>query len=117
MPIQIKEGQSFTDVRGIEHTSAYGLITHMNIDLQEDPCFYIRLSIYLNQTIAEIGNPDTEITVFQTTVIKGNFPTFFTETILLQSGNSPCVQAELAILAHERSPGIKLLDPLIWEII
>lgn len=116
MPLGIIAAQTFTDKRGVDHTSAYGKI----VDVHIQPLIKFaefRLDFYVDQAKAEEGDFNANIESFEIAFSGADFDTFFAESVLALVDNTVDTQAEIAMLAAEDRDENKIIDNTIFEIV
>lgn len=116
MPLRIIAAQTFTDKRNIEHTSMYGRIT----DIRFQPArkfITIRIDFFNDEAESDLGDFNSSIVTFSTAFSQSDFDDSFADSVLLLVSKSLESQAEAVMLAKESSPGVKLIDDTIFELI
>jgi len=115
MAIGIIAGQTFTDKRGVDHTSAYGHIT----DIRRKPpqkFATFRIDVFIDEATANEGIFEKAIETFTITFHDAKYDSFFDEATILLVSNSELTKAQEGMLIEEVA-GSKVIDDTIWEAI
>ncbi len=115
MAIGIIAAQTFTDSRGIDHTSAYGVVTDAHIQPMIRFAQF-RIDVFVDQPTAEAGDFNASIATFKINFQGATYDTFFDEDVVMLEDISTLIKAQEAMLAHEVD-SVKTIDDTLWEAI